>query len=858
MKIGLTSQLVNAKSGFLTIERVLPLSLFLVMLLSTLIKPAHAQACGQTVGTSSLHDWPSLDCAYPLHTLTGWIAHVDRSDESPSGLCPDPDGDWGIHLVPDASSAYLLMNSSQKRNSTLKDAVCGATWPGLVGDMFGSADVIGLEAEVLSSSPARGLDLASHFFPGMPVIAHGYWDEDTGHEDKTELHPLVFLDGDWGFGRSSVLVIQETSSRFVTSGSSQREDYTRIFRRQPVTRYLHELASPDTERTYGTVVFRETSRLDDTSDSLCAATFNTQANRTQMTTWLSHDGSAEFYVNLPPNDAWGCVYHVLLADYDRGEMTGLVEAIDTKLRDITWRDNSGVQHQGKSLETTVDLQLQPPPDDLSTLFGSPTSNPIVYSQWHYQQTSAVAGSAQWYDAEQTAGHHLQLKFVYDPDFDFTATSWAIEVAASTRAAGWSPALERPAANGMSGPFRRDFIHDARVYSVVPSRLDVSVDGTKAPAALSGLSRTCRSGYDVRTSTAYFIPRVGLRRITWSVQPGHTSNGSVFVGGPTEIGIDGGLPTTAGFNAATVEIDRTDPKHVTVSFKDLGWTALAADGGDFKAPWAAKNRSTLVLKALATTELGEALTLQTEELSLPDCYGQPVLQRGEADRWVLDAYKAYAAILKLEQLGLLPPHQSWMRDSLSPQQMTAIATAFPLYDVSKLVIGPTAVPRNAQGRQLQAALLRLSKELPLTSQQISIVSVAAHLGEPLPTPIGLIRTSRNLRPGGARGNALIPVPQAGLVSFVAIFDSSGRPDPRASIALARIAAAVRSDTSTRISVVGLPSYIKGVAARRRAAQGVSDALRLMGVPTSKVAISPSALGPGVLDRQGLAHVTLRID
>jgi hypothetical protein len=816
---------------------------------------ASSQACGQVVGTSALHDWPSLNCAHPVQTLTGRIGYVTRNDNTNPAVCPDQDGDWNIHLVPDNASSFLLRNSSNKANSTLKETVCGVTAAGIIGDIFGSADVADIEAEVLSSSAARGMDLESRFRPGLPVVARGYWVEDSGHEDKTELHPLTFLDADLGFGSSTVAIIQEDSSRFVTSGWDLIETYTRAFPRERLARQLQDGAAPQTLTTYGTAVLRETSLLDDTSHRLCSATFNTQHHRSQMTTWLSPNGVADFYLLMPPNDSWDCVDHALLVDYDAAEFTGLSETIDTKLRNVTWTDDAGIRRQGKSLETTVDLQLIAPPDDLATLNGSAGSNPLAYSVWRYQQTSGLDMKAKSYDEEQTTGHHVQLKLLYHPDLGATATSWSVDVAASTRSKGWSPALEPPAADGMSGPFRRDFVHDSRIYSITPSQFDLGIDEVAEPISLGNLTRSCKDRFEVRASTAPFINGVGLREIKWRVQPLKSSNGVAYSGTTTDIGLTGGLPVSSSFSDANVEVDRADGRHVTVSFKDLGWLSVQADTRIFDAPWSPNNHSVVELRAMGTSELGETVTLKTEALALPDCYGRGFQSPAAGSKMLQNAFKAYAAILKLEELGLLSPHDDWIRGNLTATQIAAARSSLPMYDAGKLAGHPAIVPRNDQGKLLQAALLRLSTDQSITAQQSAVLAAAVRLGDQLPTLRGLDLATRGLK---SRGGSETNTARGRLIRVAATFDSAGNPDQRTALVLARIAASMRNSPSTRVSVLGLPYSLRDRSSRTQAAQRVSDVLQRLGIPANRIAVPAGATQPPGRNPAEFAYLSLRVE
>jgi hypothetical protein len=125
--------------------------------------------------------WVVEDSLRPERRVVGTMSNVHIATD---GLTHDDDTDFDIEPRPEEEFQALLINRLGATNENGK-----------------------LECEIHVSDGRRDRHLAwVRSLSGTEVTAHGVWVDDTGHEDKTELHPLdvVFgpvtasiMPGDW-------------------------------------------------------------------------------------------------------------------------------------------------------------------------------------------------------------------------------------------------------------------------------------------------------------------------------------------------------------------------------------------------------------------------------------------------------------------------------------------------------------------------------------------------------------------------------------------------------------------------------------------------------------------------------------
>jgi len=125
--------------------------------------------------------WVVEDSLAPERRVVGTMSDVHISND---GFTDDDDTDFELEPRPEEEFQALLKNRKGKVNENGK-----------------------LECEIHVSDERRDQHLAwVRSLSGTEVTAHGVWVDDTGHDDKTELHPLdvVFgpvvasiMPGDW-------------------------------------------------------------------------------------------------------------------------------------------------------------------------------------------------------------------------------------------------------------------------------------------------------------------------------------------------------------------------------------------------------------------------------------------------------------------------------------------------------------------------------------------------------------------------------------------------------------------------------------------------------------------------------------
>jgi hypothetical protein len=109
--------------------------------------------------------WALRDSSDPVRTVVGTLIDVHNSDS---------DGDTDMLVVPDAASAPLLINRHGARNAVY---------------------AVGCEVNVTEDGDARSRfeRWVSSMIGPPEVTVKGVYVDDTGHEDKTEIHPMDLI-----------------------------------------------------------------------------------------------------------------------------------------------------------------------------------------------------------------------------------------------------------------------------------------------------------------------------------------------------------------------------------------------------------------------------------------------------------------------------------------------------------------------------------------------------------------------------------------------------------------------------------------------------------------------------------------
>lgn len=671
---------------------------FLIIMMSA--KPALSQCvAGSTL--AGFQKWIAHSCDAPIKVLQGTIVSVNPNISGP-WYCPDPDGDWNIFVMPDPGYSWILKNLAGDKNSATIPAVCGITFP----NWFLQSPTSLIECEVKSSHPSDGIDLRNYFYAGMKVQARGYWVDDGGHDDKTELHPLLSIWGgdDWN---QKIFVAQDRSDRFVTDDwpISEHFDFD-ISSSGKVIRLTPGLQS---NNEFSGTVLHEKFYLDHYYYDI---TDWRKANASQAyAQYLTSDGKFEFNVNLNP--AISGLFPFYLGTFEKYiDKPVLLEQYDYQLTQVTVNVN-GSPRFDKQLKIIVTVTLQGPPDDLSCLSCAPGPTPVQYSNWTYFE-SGLGGIRH---EEKYSGHSVQLQFLYYPEAGYSNTSWNLEVMGSTRKPGWSPGdAESFPQSGVNGEFTRRYFHDKRSYYIVPSKIGLAVSklSTSSPGP-DNQSRTCLRGYDIDLKED-LITNVAWRKLGWDIQETQLVDGTASSSPATLLPASGRLGTSG----ATVEL--IGPKKLRVSFKDYGWEKIEGS-----RDWKAKNKNHLIITAKGVTELGENLVAATEELALIDC-PEPRIGPPQGLEILPQIEKVIAAMIWLQEHGLLPTDPPWPGTALDATRVRQgnPLGLYPLGDSEHVL---RRLPES--GRSLYLAYQELSKGMPLDSQQQSLVNAAQQAARSLP-------------------------------------------------------------------------------------------------------------------------------
>lgn len=576
-----------------------------------LVVSPNVQSDGCFVGGSNpIQHWDTVedfsDCenADPVKIIEGTIAGI-RQNSSREGLCPEPDDDWNIMLHPDPGFEWVLANSSGQLNRNSPSLFCGITLPGWFSDENGL-----IELEVKSTRPTSGLDL-DEFFHGAHVVAKGYWVEDSGHDDKTELHPLRSLVSE-GADFDTLFIVQEKSRRFLPNQWPVSELFSYDFSVTGLQRNLLPALDGNTLISNSGAIWRESLFLDH-YNILNSGTIATRS-RARLTN-VNSNGSLSLAVDL--NAASPGIRSFYLGTIERRyERPVLSEQFDIKLSSGIYIDSSGNAKPTKSLNISIVASLRGVPDDVSCVACPPTILP-QYSRWTYDYSTPYALTRSGDVTISTpTDHEIEINLVYHPDSGYTDTRWELAVTGLTVPVGSSP--NPPIQTGPNGPHMRSALHDKRVYLVTPSTMDVDSEliRSKVDPGNAIPPRTCTIGYALERNDMLF-PGVSNRNVQWQVQQTHDSTGGI-----NESTIFNILPSGQfAFTGARFEVDPSNDTLLQAIFSDLGWNVK---GGLFR-PWIPKNQSAFKVIATTETELGEQLSAEID-LNLSGCPSKFLLNK----------------------------------------------------------------------------------------------------------------------------------------------------------------------------------------------------------------------------------------
>jgi hypothetical protein len=422
------------------------------------------------------------------------------------------DSDLNIMIDPpnDADSETLLRNRANDRNSTCDEWFAGIETPGLI------------ELEIRTTVGVLDNLIAN----GMNVYASGWWVQDSGHCDKTELHPVRTLvlssESDPLHASNFTLFLGvDKSGRFNVSGEE--------FDKQS------SIAIPVQADTFradlGTIIGARSAAFLSVS-SVMDLMFPISKQTARQSHWPAQP-SVEF--------DW-TIGDLFVGKFQRGERpmasAGFSDTVQYSVQ------------LGPGGRKMVQLDIR------AGFTNDAVSNPLKSSEWTLENFPFLAPP--FYETVNTtaSNHRHHFVRVYSPSLGLTATQWHLSGQGET----WDDRLgpsDRPLMV-VAGYTTRQYVQKDRIYSIEPSRLLVSLEDKCDTVRL--------------TATPTILPGAAISgNIEWVVWPtgrgGLTALAANAVVGkgvstPPFTAIAGQHIPSPGF---TFSVDPDDPTKATVAY-----------------------------------------------------------------------------------------------------------------------------------------------------------------------------------------------------------------------------------------------------------------------------------------------------
>jgi hypothetical protein len=440
------------------------------------------------------------------------------------------DADWNFFLQPDDGS--FLKNSSNHANDN-----------GIV------------ELEIDSrGNPANLNDL----FPnGARVEVYGEWVEDSGHDDKSEIHPIYWI-RTLNRNPASIFVGQDDSGRFVDATGVR---YETIDFAIPVE---FPLVTPTIHPPSRTQLFHEVGKLARGTAGAYAwpGTFSISAD---LQSWWFNNCEWTGVARA----GWSPVYW---STVESSTAPLLTESVTYWVSIENHPDGTAQKIAG----VDVDVQL-----------ASPAGVPFTHSEWDYESSSGITGMI--HVVVPQAPHKIHFSMPYAPADDFNQHTWRVNVFATTMSGNISHTGSIQDAVSVD----RTVAIESRVYGIIPSSISFSRTDK------SGKPGVCADNVHLTVNRTGLLPQIGLRNgsLGWSVAVLRNADGSNN-SNPAVVPVTVSAPlSNAGFTAVTF----SPPSEEELA---LQWQHLTA--GE-------TNLSRVKVTASAVTELGENVSA-TEVLS----------------------------------------------------------------------------------------------------------------------------------------------------------------------------------------------------------------------------------------------------
>jgi hypothetical protein len=520
----------NAKRSHAIHRRVcalkyaLPLSLLSLLLFVTITSNAFAQQSG--CGTNPFQDWYWIDPTRPFTTVTGTISRTINLNTGD----PWDDGDWNIYVVPDDGS--VLKNRAGQANSN--------------GE---------IEFEI--NTRGRPSDLANHFPVGSRIEGYGEWVEDTGHDNKTELHPLYWM-RTLNKNPITLFMGQDDTGRCVDAQNLLWEGFEfPIPAQYPIVR-------PGAIPPSNTQIFHESAKI------ACGTT----------KAYVSPNG----YVLWVYLDSWwfsDCESVGRVIHGDSPYYFGTIERSTASLlkETLTYSVATEVGTGQKIAFLKVEAELDSPPQ-----------GNLVYSKWEYESSAgAIIGTVG--EIRNQPPHKLAFSMPYAPALGYNQNKWRLSVSASTKSYG----VEQPQSSSeFAQEVERTLVTEGRTYA-----LDTSEISFKRTEKEGGV---CPDAVYLTIDQSKLLPQIALRSIRWYAKILRDADGYT-VSNPVEVLVTPQAPLDdVGFLAQTYNATYNDPDR-DKRF-DVIWKQLSSGQ---------PNLAQIAVAARGVTELGEQVEA-TELLS----------------------------------------------------------------------------------------------------------------------------------------------------------------------------------------------------------------------------------------------------
>lgn len=428
------------------------------------------------------------------------------------------DGDWNIHVRPDDPS--VLRNSNGTTNS-------------------------GGQIEFEVNSRGTQSNLAAHFPSGTRVEGYGEWVEDTGHDQKTELHALNWL-RTIDANPMKLFVAQDDTGRFVNAQNLLWESFSfPVALQYPIVRVN---AIPPS----GTEIFHETARI-------ARGTTRAGISPTGYTLWVFLNSWWFSNCENVGLVTYGDSPHYF-AEIQRSKQPLLHEK-------LTYSVSTEVGTGQKIALLRIEIDLD-----------QPSQGSLAHSRWRYESSAGtVIGTAE--ENKTTPPHRLVFSMPYAPAIGYTQNTWRMSVSASTLP---MDADVPQGSTDFAQNVTRTYLAEGRTYTIGKSR--IFFDRTNKGSGV------CPEAVYLTVNDSELLPQIHLRANRWYVKKLRDKDGFT-VSNPSEVEVTLQTPLSdPGFSAHTYG----PPNERRL---DVQWTPL---------PSGQTNLAIVEAKARGVTELGEEI------------------------------------------------------------------------------------------------------------------------------------------------------------------------------------------------------------------------------------------------------------